>query len=149
MEAPRTIYTVKGKNTPMLWEFRYDLEGYLTDFKILEGRLNERQIKWLFTPIRFPYREASIRSWKAIKNFEMTIGRPELTFGVFWNTYNYKVKKVVAQRAWERLSQSDKMNAIAGIKKYDGFLQRKVSQAKANPATYLNQRYWEDSYGSI
>lgn len=149
MDTLKTIYTIKGRNIQILWEFHYDLEGFLTDFKILEGQLNDTQIKWLFNPSRFPYRESAINTWKAIKNFEITIGKPELTFNVFWNTYNYKVKKVVAQRAWERLSQTDKMNAIAGIKKYDGFLHRKVSQAKANPATYLNQRYWEDSYGSI
>ena len=94
MDTLKTIYTIKGRNIQILWEFHYDLEGYLIDFKILEGRLNETQIKWLFNPNRFPYREALINSWKAIKNFEITIGKPELTFEAFWNTYNYKVKKV-------------------------------------------------------
>jgi len=92
MDTLRTIYTIKGRNIQIFWEFHYDLEGYLTDFKIEEGRLNETQIKWLFNPSRFPYRESAINTWKAIKNFEITIGKP---------------------------------------------------------ATYLNQRYWEDSYGSI
>ena len=149
METLKTIYTVKGRKVKVLWEFHYDIEGYLVEFKILEGRLNDIQLKWLIDPLKFPYRESMISMWKGVKEFSIIVGKPKLSFELFWKAYNYKIKKVVTQRAWQRLSQSDKINAIAGVKNYDGFLHRKVSQAKANPATYLNQRYWEDSYGSV
>ncbi len=32
-----TTYTIKAKNTPHIWEFQYDLNGFLKAFKIIEG----------------------------------------------------------------------------------------------------------------
>jgi hypothetical protein len=149
METPVTIYTVKGRNFPTVWEFQYDLNGVLKLFKLLEGTLTETQRKWLFNPNRFPYLENEIKGWKSIKNIELIIGQPNLEFDTFWDVYKYKIKRVVAERAWKKLSKADRINAIKGIEKYDGFLKRKHNQSKANPATYLNQRYWEDNYGSL
>lgn len=143
------LYTVKGKNFPVIWEFSYDTEGFLVEFKILEGQLNEKQINWLFHKNRFPYTEQGINSWSGIKNIEVIKGKPDLSFDKFYNTYNHKVKKVVAQRTWKRLSKVDRINAIAGIRPYDNHLKRNTNKPKAYPATYLNQRYWEDNYSSI
>jgi len=146
---PLTTYTVKGKNFPNVWEFKYDLNGVLKSFKILEGALTKTQQEWLFNVNRFPYLENEIKGWKSIKNIELIIGKPNLEFTTFWNTYNYKLKKVVSEKAWKRLSIADRINAIKGIQKYDGYLKRKSTQQKANASTYLNQRYWEDNYASL
>ena len=94
METLKTIYTVKGRKVKVLWEFHYDIEGYLVEFKILEGRLNDMQLKWLIDPLKFPYRESMIETWKSIKEFIIIVGKPKLTFELFWSAYNYKVKKV-------------------------------------------------------
>ncbi|PKP26614.1 MAG: hypothetical protein CVU03_03500 [Bacteroidetes bacterium HGW-Bacteroidetes-2] len=145
------IYTIKAKNSDALLEFKYDLNGNLTQFKILEGVLSAQQMRWLFSNGNFPAIEPFMHShWiaKLKPHFEITIGEPDLSFESFWNAYNHKVKKVMAENAWKRLSTRDKMNALAGIKSYDNYLKRK-GVAKAHPSTYLNQRYWEDNYGSI
>ena len=44
-QAPLTIYTVKGKNYPILLEFKYDLNGFLKEFKILDSELPEASQK--------------------------------------------------------------------------------------------------------
>ena len=149
MKEALTIYTVKGRNFPSVWEFHYDLNGFLKVFKLLEGELNETQRKWLFHPQRFPYMQNDINSWKSIKNIEVIEGVPNLSFDVFWDTYNHKIKKVVSERAWNKLSKADRLNAIKGIKNYDGYLKRKPNIQKAHGASYINQRYWEDNYGSL
>ncbi|QKX04866.1 hypothetical protein HN014_08030 [Aquimarina sp. TRL1] len=141
-----TTYTVKSKNYPTIWEFKYDLNGVLTSFKI-DGSLNQTQIDWLFSS-KFPYKEEVIKKWKSIKNFEIIIGAPDLSFQTFWNVYGYKIKKVVSERAWKKLSKADRLNALKGVKKYNNFLYRKPGREKANAATYLNQKYWEDEYSS-
>lgn len=146
---PITTYTVRGKDFPVVLEFKYHLNGLLSTFTILEGQLSQKFQEWLFNPNRFPYNQEKMKVWATKNNIEIIVGEPNITFNVFWENYNYKVKKVMAQKAWDKLSKNDKINAIEGIKRYDGFLYRKVSQAKANPSTYLNQRYWEDSYGSL
>lgn len=143
-----TIYTVTGKETQVLWLFKYDLNGLLREFKLEEGQLDSKQVAWLFHKDRFPYHESIIKGWKAIKNFEITIGIPDLSFDTFFDLYGHRIKKQQATKSWERLSQKDKMDAIKYIKIYDNYLARK-RVAKTNPATYLNQRYWEDDHGSI
>lgn len=145
---PVTTYIIKGKQYPTLWEFRYDLNGLLTQFKVVEGTLTEKQTRWLGE--HFPFTEKHMQLWTNIypEYFDFTVGEPDLSFETFWNTYNHKVKKVMAENAWKRLSNRDKMEALAGIKPYNGYLHRK-GIAKAHPSTYLNQRYWEDNYGSI
>lgn len=146
-----TTYTVKGKNSDVFWEFKYDLNGDLKQFKLLEGTLSTKQAKWLFGSDNFPFIESVMRSvWmpELKQNFEIIKGSPDLSFDSFWKLYNQKVKKVMAEKAWKRLSKTDRLEAIKGIKAYDGYLKRK-GIAKAHPSTYLNQRYWEDNYRSI
>jgi hypothetical protein len=146
-----TTYTVKSKQDGFIWSFKYTLNGDLRVFIIDEGTLSAKQMKWLFGSGNFPANESIMRSvWmKQLKaNFEITIGEPDLSFEAFWTAYNHKIKKVVSEKAWERLGKKDRMAALAGIKPYDGYLSRK-GIAKAHPATYLNQRYWEDNHASI
>ena len=143
-----TTYTVTGENSNIVWQFKYRLNGLLFQFKLLEGELDEKQIKWLFVKANFPYNESQIKGWKTIKEFKIEIGKPDLSFNAFWETYNQKVKKVMSEKAWKRLSQKDQMAAIAYVKTYDKYLSRK-HVAKAAPSTYINQRYWEDNHGSI
>lgn len=143
-----TTYTVTGKNTNVVWFFKYDLNGLLREFKMAEGTLDEKQINWLFHKDRFPYQESTIKGWKAITNLHVEVGEPNLSFETFWSLYNHKVKRVVSEKAWERINQKDRMEAIKGIKPYDHYLARK-GVGKAHAATYINQRYWEDNHASI
>lgn len=146
-----TTYTVKSQNDTHIWEFQYDLNGHLRAFKILEGELSAKQMKWLFAQANFPANESIMKTiWmKNLKeNFEIIVGAPDLSFDAFWNAYNHKIKKVVSEKAWNRLSKKDRMEAIKGVKPYDNFLKRK-GIAKAHASTYINQRYWEDNHASI
>ncbi|MEZ7494490.1 hypothetical protein QO206_03270 [Leeuwenhoekiella aequorea] len=143
-----TTYTVTGVNTPVIWQFKFDLNGLLKEFKIIEGSLNDKQIWWLFDKDRFPYIEQRIKGWTAISNLKVEIGEPDLSFEAFWASYNHKVKKTMSETAWNKLSKRDRIEALKAIKPYDGYLKRK-GIAKAHASTYINQRYWEDNHGSI
>lgn len=146
-----TTYTVKGTKVPVFWTFKYDLNGVLISFKNESGPLTLAQASWLFQDGNFPHTEEMIKEiWSKNykKHFEIVVGEPDLSFSTFWKLYKLPVKKVLAARAWERLSKADRRNAIAHIPIYDKFLQRKHI-AKAHPSTYINQRYWEDNHGSI
>ena len=144
-----TIYTVKSVNHPIVWVFAYDLEGMLVRFEVLDGQLSEMQAQWLFQPRHFPWHESRLQPWYKNKKVSIEKGEPDLSFEAFYNAYGYKIKKVVAKRSWDRLNRSDRMNALNGIRSYNNHLKRHPTKQKANPSTYLNQRYWEDDYGSI
>ena len=145
---PEKVYNVIGSSFKGVMIFKYDLNGILTSFELQDADVfDEQQINWLFRKM-FPYKETGIGNFRAIKNFTVTEGEFNLVFEMFWNAYKYNVKKVLAEKAWEKLSDDDKIRAIAGIRHYDGFLFRKRGQDKAYPSTYLAQRYWEDDFGS-
>ena len=147
--TPTTTYTVKSNNTPIVWVFRYDLSGHLVAFEIKDGQLTDQQCLWLFNNSRFPWHESRLQPWFQNKKVTIEKGEPDLSFDTFYNAYKYKIKRVVAERSWKRLSRVDRMNAILGIRAYENHLKRHPRKQKANPSTYLNQRYWEDDYSSI
>ncbi len=143
-----TTYILKSKMTSNVWEFQYDLNGILKEFKIIDGELTEEQKNYLFHPKRFPYTEDIIKIWqKSVKKVEVIIGKPDLSFDTFWNLYNYKVSKKNAQTQWKKLSELDKLNAIKNIKAYDGFLKRN-NTAKVYPERYLKNRRFDDQFNA-
>lgn len=146
-----TTYTVIHKKINLYWVFKYCLNGHLRSFIIEDKELTQRQIVFLFGDRNFPYNENQMKEvWlKAKKSeFEITVGEPDLSFETFYEAYRHPVKKIQAKAKWEKLSKKDKIEALKGIKPYDGYLSRK-GVAKANPAAYLNQRYWEDDHNAI
>lgn len=143
-----TTYTVTGTNTNIVWRFKYHLNGLLQEFKLIEGELDSKQINWLFVMGKFPYKEAQIKGWTAIKNFKIEIGEPNLSFELFYTKYRHPIKKIDSEKFWNKMSVKDKKAAIDYIKTYDNYLVRK-GVAKTNPHRYLNKRYWEDNHASI
>lgn len=78
-------------------------------------------------------------------NKEITKESDSDLFLEFWNTYNKKVGRVPAIRAWKKLTADDKRKAIEGIKPYQESMHFDKHYIK-HPATYLNQRTWEDDF---
>ena len=144
-----TTYTVTGNNTAVVWVFKYDLNGLLLEFKLQEGTLDNKQVTWLFHKDRFPYSEKRIKGWSSIKNLNVQIGEPDLSFEAFYNAYGNKVQKIRTEKLWNKLSKKDKMAAIAGIRSYNNWLRRQNGIAKAQPDTYLRNRRWEDDFKSL
>lgn len=70
----------------------------------------------------------------------------EVTFEMFWNKYDKKINKARAIKLWEKLSKTDQVKAYYGIAAYDKYLHRESWRTKADPETYLRNRYWENEY---
>lgn len=145
-----TVYTVRSKNSQNIWEFKYDLNGFLISYNVLEGTLSEKQFHWLHQLGNFPVTEQKINEWqKKLKvNFEIDVGEPDLSFDAIWELYNYKYKKFEAEKRWNKLSKADKLKCFKSIKGYDAYLARKGT-AKALLATFINQRYFDDDWSKV
>jgi len=64
-------------------------------------------------------------------------------FQKFWDTYGLKRDRVAAERAWRKLSKSDRRAALDGISRYRADCEaRGISRMYAQG--YLNHRRWED-----
>jgi hypothetical protein len=66
--------------------------------------------------------------------------------GAFWPAYPHKVGKGAAERAFERVRKSGKVSLaelLSGLQRY--IADKPADRDWCNPATWLNQRRWEDS----
>lgn len=143
-----TTYTVKSKEKGLIFLFKYDLNGHLKSFEILEGELTAKQIHWLFD--HFPATELLMKTvWQKVKDytakFEIIKAAPVLDFENLWQIYNHKVKKFEAEKSYNKLKEPDKIRCFLAIKGYDKYL-AKAGVAKAHLSTFINQRYFEDEW---
>ena len=72
-------------------------------------------------------------------------------FDLFWQAYPKKVSKPAAQRAFKAAKINGHLSEVIGdieAKKASADWQKENGQFIPNPATYLNQRRWEDEMSS-
>lgn len=84
----------------------------------------------------------SNKDTKVIKN----INNKNISFDQFWSEYPRKTAKAVAQRAWIKIKPDEKLlnEILEGLRKYKNTDQWKDPRYIPHPATFLNQRRWED-----
>ena len=145
-----TTYTVKSKNTPNVWCFKYSLNGLLVSFEILDGQLSLRQIKWFLDERNFPLTEIQIKAWPDLlkENFEIIIGEPILTFDALWELYGYKYKKYESEKKFNKLTPADKIRCFMAVPGYKKWLARKTT-SQALLSTFIHQRYFDDDWSKI
>ncbi len=68
----------------------------------------------------------------------------DLYFDLFWNSYPKRVAKVCAIRAWRKVKESEYENVMQGLEIWKQADQWQDVQFIPYPATFLNQRRWED-----
>lgn len=70
----------------------------------------------------------------------------EAAFEAFWRVYPKRVAKIAAQRAWKRIVNADThlIEILEGLEKWKGNEQWQNLKYIPYPATFLNQRRWED-----
>lgn len=145
-----TTYRATGKEIGLVFLFKYDLNGHLREFKIEDGELNGNQMKWLFSGSNFPASESIMKTvWmvedKYKKVFKVEKSIADLSFEAFWNLWGLKIKKEHSEKAWNKLSEADKIKCFLSLKKYESHL-KQTGQAKAHLVTWLNQKRYNDEY---
>lgn len=129
--------------------YEFDSEGKLRAFEI-NKKMTDEQFgnfrKWL------PYTEQELHCWvqelrvRGIK-YRLIEGVLDLSFENFYNQYAYnggeKRNRLNAERAWKRLGEADKVNALRYISKYMVACKNSGIGIKY-PDTYINQRAWND-----
>ena len=70
---------------------------------------------------------------------------PDDLFEKFWEAYDNKRGKEPAMKAWKRLTKEEKEAAIKRIPEYKEDCRLHERQMKY-PATYLNQKTWQDDF---
>ena len=139
-------YLLRGLNTPTELVFWYDLEGNLKGFENMGSSLSEVQWGWLFHPDNLPITVIHMESLSAnpqLKgNFKIEKVPVSITFDDFWVTYGRIGTKSLAKKKFDKLKESEVLQAFLGIEKEK---QKKKLDGTAMPyaETYLNQKRWE------
>jgi hypothetical protein len=126
--------------------FEYGDDRILKGF-INEANLTEAQQTWLASS--FPINANAFDSLvsKSIaknSNFQVIEITQEIDFKTFYDEYAVKEGKQEAIKAWNKLPASEQLLAYVYIKTYRT-KKAKQGTAMAYPATYLNQRFWNDN----
>ncbi|GGA84523.1 hypothetical protein GCM10008015_26640 [Flavobacterium palustre] len=138
-------YTVKLENGD-IWQFKYNLNGFLIAYNILEGEISQRHSDWLFVKGKFPYLEEHIKDWiKKQKTLTIEVGEPDISFDALWNLYGNKVSKFDAQKSFKKLSQSDQIKCFMAVPEYKKYVARKCI-GTAHLATFINRQYYNDDW---
>ncbi|GLB51730.1 hypothetical protein NBRC110019_07690 [Neptunitalea chrysea] len=149
MKQPLTTYRATGLANGLVFLFKYDLNGILRAFQIEEGEMSDKQMFWLYSE-NFPAKESLMREkWMKLPNykkvFKVDRSPADISFDAFWNLYDKKVKKEHSQKAWNKLSEENKIKCFMQLPHYDAYLQRS-REAKAHLVTWLNQKRYNDEY---
>lgn len=143
MSLVRT-YTVKMQSGD-IWQFKYNLNGVLIFFNVLEGDLKPSQEKFLYLDGKFPWKEEFIKAWsKLYKTTTVEVGEPNLSFEAFWKLYpaNPLSKKKLALERFNKLKEIDKIKIFLKTPEY---IKEKIKQNHNLPyaEVYINQRWWD------
>ena len=95
---------------------------------------------WNFPPLT----TGSIWRWGQEKDITVTEVPADLSFPIFWDAYAHKVgNKGKTEKLWDRLSEADRVAALAGLPRYESFLATRPTMEKAFAETWLRNRRWE------
>lgn len=122
----------------------FDQSGKLCMIDAMQATLTHGQLKKFLDGAQTNIEDIS--KWFAGTSAKVTEVPLEATFEMFWNMYGKKINKARAIKLWDKLNESDRMNAILGISKYNNYLLRESWRSKADPETYLRGRYWKNEY---
>lgn len=144
MSLTRT-YTVKIEAGD-IWQFKYNLNGFLIGYNVLEGEIEQVHSDWLFPGGKFPYKEDKIKDWKKkLKQLTIEVGEPEITFAALWILYDNKVSKFDAEKSFNKLSDADRIKCFMAVPGYKKYLFKKGT-GTAHLATFINRQYYNDDW---
>ncbi|MRX40386.1 hypothetical protein GJU43_13950 [Flavobacterium sp. LC2016-23] len=128
-----------------IWQFKYNLNGVLIFFNVLEGDLKPKQEKFLYLDGKFPWKEDHIKAWSNLyKTTKVEVGEPALSFIAFWKLYppNPLSKKKLAMERFNKLKEVDRIKIFL---KTPEFIKEKIKQNSSFPyaEVYINQRWWD------
>lgn len=126
-------------------------EGSITLVYNEHGRVIKMDIETLLTDHQhaffmsvFPAKITQLDSLKARQSVKIIEVLQEVSFDEFYDAFGNKVGRIKAENVWKRMSRAEQLKAFKNIPKYKNYLNLNQGIAQLYPATYLNQKRWND-----
>lgn len=113
----------------------------------MKCELSEEQLKFFKTwvPAYFTDLESFKQSFGKSK-LEVVEEGYRVGFEAWWTRYNVKRNRARAEKVWSKLSEADHVNAFFKLQMYERHLMVNSWKSKAEPDTYLKNRYWDNDW---
>ena len=123
--------------------FEFNDSGLLLSFDSKGADLTEGQQVFLLR--NMPRELAEVKAMlEKSPNAKFTEFVQEITFDMFWNRYNDKIRssRKKAETKWKRMSKTNQAKAYYGIAKYENSIP--IGVAKKYAESYLNAELWNN-----
>ncbi|MFC4262446.1 hypothetical protein ACFOWM_06140 [Ferruginibacter yonginensis] len=124
--------------------FVFNAEGVLLQYDTSEANMNSEQLKYFAE--KLPRSLVDLKAFSAkVKGSILKEVTPEpVTFDLFWNRYNEKVRssKKKALKIWNKMSPNEQSKAFMFIANYERSINDGI--AKKYAETYLNAELWNN-----
>lgn len=124
-------------------EVIYNAAGLLQMLDVSNTNMNEHMVRHFKTKIATKFSELPQSFGPETTIIEAAY---EVSFEMFWKKYDKKINKSRCIILWSKMEKTMQVLAYFGIDAYNKFLKREVIRAKADPETYLRNKYWENEY---
>jgi len=139
----KITYTITSPRFTGAVTIIFDDNNHCHYFNAQEATLTPTQLKWFLEKLTMPL-QAFLKQIESKQVFTIVGQMQELTFDMFWNTYNEKKlsSKKKAQAKWNKLNKQQQILAYLHIPKYFKSIPNGI--AKKYAETYLNSELWNN-----
>lgn len=123
----------------------YGIDKKLLFIDFMKSELSEDQIEYFKSKVPVFYKDDFVASFGNAKIAVVEEGYV-VSFEQWWEAYNLKRNKVRCLKLWEKLSEADQVNAFFKLQSYERHLSLNSWRTKAEPDTYIRNRYWESEW---
>lgn len=127
----------------------YGLDMRLQYFDLMKCDLSEEQIHFFKEKLPAILQEQSVdflRTHFGKARLDIIEQGYRVTFDQWFNRYNVKRNRARCEKVWNKLSEADQVNAFFKLGLYERHLMVNNWKTKAEPDTYLRNRYWENDW---
>lgn len=139
----KKTYQVESKLLGTQLRFTFSNQGTLVGFEVVDDvAIEPKTVAGILeNALTFDYLSAYAKS----RSMALMEVPKDVSFKVFWDAYNYKEAgdKKDAEKKWNLLDDTEKVNALLYIKKYNAH-QLNSGVARLYAKTYINQKRWSN-----
>lgn len=123
----------------------YGIDAKLLEISFTKCSLTEEQTEYFKNKLPVVFRENFL---EAFGNSKLNVIEEGYTvsFEEWWERYNVKHNKQRCLALWNKLSEAAQAMAFFKLPAYERHLAIENWKSKADPDTYLRQRYWESEW---
>jgi hypothetical protein len=120
----------------------YGLDGRLLFIDFMKCDLSEEQTDYFKSKLPAIFTATFMEAFGK-SNLQVIEEGYTVSFEQWWERYNVKHNKARCLILWNKLSEADQVNAFFKLGNYERHLALNTWKNKADPDTYIRQRYWE------